>query len=401
MFSNLLSDAIPSEDQFWLQQPFSVRLAAMHRGEPRVAWLCDEPNTSSFRYRCWNPSATLEAVHPEIGAAWFSLTEMPEVLRSIRHLDTLIIHRMKYSGLAAEVITQSRAHGAQILFDCDDFVFDSKRVHQILDALDQPDDGEITWDFWHAYIGRIEATARLCDAGICTNEYLGKFMSEVIGCSSVVTLPNFLARKQEEASRRLLDAKRKRKFQGDGSIAIGYFSGTPTHNRDFAIAAPAISRILRSDSRVHLRVVGFPPSHECFRALGDRIEVIPLQDYLNLQRVIAECEIGVAPLQENEFTNCKSELKFFEAAIVGTWTVASPAYTFKNAIVDGRNGRLAFAHQWDDALKEAVDLVRDSRRYAAIAEDAAEYCYQRYGWARHSDTVLQAAGISSTHDNLL
>jgi len=38
-------------------------------------------------------------------------------------------------------------------------------------------------------------------------------------------------------------------------------------------------------------------------------------------------EIVIAPLQENVFTNCKSELKYFEAAIVGT----IPSYSPKRA----------------------------------------------------------------------
>ena len=60
----------------------------------------------------------------------------------------------------------------------------------------------------------------------------------------------------------------------------------------------------------------------------ERIEVCPLQDFVNLQRLIGEVEINIVPLQDNAFTNCKSELKYFEAAIVETVTVATPTYTF-------------------------------------------------------------------------
>jgi hypothetical protein len=59
--------------------------------------------------------------------------------------------------------------------------------------------------------------------------------------------------------------------------------------------------------------------------LKDRIEVVPLQDFINLQRSIVEVEIHIAPLQDNVFTNCKSDLKFFDAAICGILTLASGA----------------------------------------------------------------------------
>ena len=38
-------------------------------------------------------------------------------------------------------------------------------------------------------------------------------------------------------------------------------------------------------------------------------------------------------MENNKFTNCKSELKFFEAAIAETVTVASPTFNYKNAII--------------------------------------------------------------------
>ena len=94
---------------------------------------------------------------------------------------------------------------------------------------------------------------------------------------------------------------------------VGYFSGSPSHARDFAIAAPAIARLMRADPRVVLRVVGFFDPHPQLAALRDRIEVAPLQDFINLQRSIAEVEINIAPLQDNVFTNCKSDRRFFEA----------------------------------------------------------------------------------------
>src|SRR4029077_3202618 len=122
-------------------------------------------------------------------------------------------------------------------------------------------------------------------------------------------------------------------------------------------------------------------------------EVIPLQDYLNLQRVIAEVEINIAPLQDNLFTNCKSELKFFEAAAVGTWTVATPTFTFRRAIRDGVTGRLARSHEWDAALAEAVSLVLDPARYAPIAEAAAAEAYVAYGWNQQARRILDAVEL--------
>ena len=87
------------------------------------------------------------------------------------------------------------------------------------------------------------------------------------------------------------------------------------------------------------------------------------------------------------FNDCKSELKFFEAAAVGTWTVASASQAFVAAIDDGKTGRLARAYEWDSALGEAVDLVGDPATYAARATQAAEDVHRSVllGRARRAD----------------
>ena len=389
MFADLTREPFAVADEFWHADPLQARINTLRRGRPRVAWLYEKPDTSTFRYRCFNPSTSLAAARPDIGVAWFTLAEISRVLDSVDRIDTLIICRVRYDAEVARLITRAIARGTRVLFDCDDLVFDSRYVHLVIKTLDQPDNDAVHWDFWHAYIGRIEATARLCQGGIATNAFLAERLGYVVGSAPCAILPNYLARDQEAVSRQLFAAKRKRKFIGTGPVTIGYFSGTPTHNNDFAIAAPALARLLASDPQTRLRIVGFPPQNGPLVAFADRIEIVPLQDHLNLQRVIAEVEINIAPLQSSEFSNCKSELKFFEAAVVGTWTIASPTYAFQQSIEDGVTGRLARAHEWDQALSEAVTLVRDPERYTPMAEAAAAVCYERYGWNNQLDLIIR------------
>lgn len=390
MFYNLLETQLDDVTEFWKAYPLSSRIDIVRRGHPRLAWLYEKPDTSTFRYRCFNTTGTINAVCPDIGAAWFSLDEMPEVLSIIGHLDVLVVCRVRYDSQIARIISRSIASGTSVLFDCDDLVFNSRYVHMVMKTLDQPDNNPSGWDFWHSYIGRIEATAQLCQGSISTNSFLNEMIQKTFGYSYGAIVNNYLARDQENISLRLLAAKRERGYVGDGNVTIGYFSGTPTHNKDFAVVVPALGRLLASDPRTRLRIVGYAPPHTQLINFSDRIEVVPFQDHLNLQRLIAEVEINIAPLQDNEFTNCKSELKYFEAAAVGTWTVATPTHAFRQAIRDGITGRLAREHEWDQALMEAVDLVRDSSRYAEIAETAASECYSRYGWDKQAGDILAA-----------
>lgn len=374
----------------WDAQSLEDRLAALDEDLPRVAWLYERPDTSTFRYRVFNMVECLQQETPRrVAASWFSGSEIDALIPRLPELDVLVLARVRYDASVARLIALAHAHRVTVLFDCDDLVFDARFVHLVLDTLDQDTHSAANFDGWFAYVGRLEAVARLCDGGITTNDFLAARMTDVIrGPAAVV--PNFLNRCQQRTSDVLLAEKAARGYRGDGTVGIGYFSGSPTHNRDFAIAAPALVRLLDADPEIRVRIVGFMNSTGPLAAYADRVEQFPLQDWINLQKLIAEVEINIAPLQDNVFTNCKSELKFFEAAVVGTWTIATPTTTFQAAISSPEIGQLARADEWDDALATAVALVRSEGRHAAMAEANAALVRERYGWDRFADTICEA-----------
>ena len=377
-------------DPPWDHETLESRLSSLEMDLRRVAWVYEKPDTSTFRYRVYNMVQGLRSESPQsIAANWFACSEIPSLIPHVAGLDALVLARVRYDADVGRLIQTARAHNVPVLYDCDDLVFDTRYVHLILDTLDQDTGPVVAWDFWFACCGRIEMAARLCDGGITTNDFLAERMREVVN-GPVCVVPNFLNRRQQEVSDLLLEEKRSRGFVGDGRIGIGYFSGTPSHNRDFAIAAPALARLLNRDPDVQVRVVGFLDSTGPLAQFSNRVELVPLQDWVNLQRVIAEVEINIAPLQDNVFTNCKSELKFFEAAAVGTWTIATPTKPFRDAISTPGTGQLANAHEWDQALEDSVSLARSTPRYASLAEQNAQTVRSSYGWNRFGDIIRQA-----------
>ena len=260
-----------------------------------------------------------------------------------------------------------------MLYDIDDLVFDDRYTHLVMETLAQPVEEE-SLQFWFGCIARLGCTMRLCDGVITTNAFLAEKIRAFSGLPTWI-VPNFLNRAQIDLSAQIWAAKQHSEWARDDQIDIGYFSGTPTHARDFALIEPALVTLLESNPAVRLRIVGFPPQSEPLAPFAHRIETLPLQDFLNLQRVIGDVEINVVPLQDNEFANCKSELKYFEAAIVGTVTIATPTFTYRQAIEDGRNGYLATAQQWADICCERVAAVDGVH---TVAERAAADALDRY-----------------------
>src|SRR5262249_4589115 len=115
------------------------------------------------------------------------------------------------------------------------------------------------------------------------------------------------------------DARRRSRRSPDrDTVVIGYSSGTHTHNYDFLEAADALVEILQAYPQVRLSIMGPLDLDARFASFGDRIETIPLVDWERVPHVIARWDINLAPLEiDNPFCRCKSELKYFEAGILG------------------------------------------------------------------------------------
>ncbi|WP_407976687.1 glycosyltransferase [Brucella pseudogrignonensis] len=388
MFNAVLSTLDYSDP--WMES-YDHRLSVLAGKKRRIAYFYEHPDTSTFRYRVLNPVQTINAnTNIDVSAAWFDLRDIKQNTEFLNHTDVLVICRARYSTYIARLIEHARSKSVTVLFDCDDLVFDPERLHLLVDSLNQDQTDDKVWDSWFAYIGRISATLRLCDGIITTNKYLAERALEFLPRLRTAVMPNYLNPLQQEYSTQLFKDKSDANWSRDGKIHIGYFSGSPTHVRDFAIASPAIQRLMDFDSRVVLRVVGFGAFNDEFNRFGSRVEHFPLQDFISLQKIISEVEVNIAPLQENQFTNCKSELKFFEAAVCGTLTLASPTHAFRNSIEHGVSGYLVPSYDWDNALKAAVNLVENRSAYVDIANKAASTVVENYGWDRCSEAVIDA-----------
>jgi len=369
---------------------FAERKATLLSGDPRIAYYYARPDTSTFRYRAFNMIEALRYAEPDASAAWLTTDDGARAMEVLDEIDLLVVCRALYTPHVGALIARAKSLGKRVLFDVDDLVFDDRYTHLVMETLAQPVE-EQSLQFWFGHIARSGCTMRLCDGVITTNAFLAERIRDFCGLPTW-TIPNFLNHAQIEWSSRIRAAKQHSDWERDGHVDIGYFSGTPTHERDFALIEPALVTLLESNPAVRLRIVGFPPQSELLAPFAHRIETLPLQDFLNLQRVIGDVELNIVPLQDNEFANCKSELKYFEAAIVGTVTIATPTFTYRAVIDHGWNGYLATAQQWEDVLRERVATVDE---VPTVAERAAVDALERYAPEAQAP-VLRAALLDQT-----
>ncbi|MFV2044512.1 MAG: glycosyltransferase [Anaerolineales bacterium] len=375
----------PVSYSFPWNRAFEDRVRALMKGEYRAVYYYENPDNSTFRYRVYNMIQALEQSQHNTSAAFFTQDELEALGEIVDRADVLIVCRAKYSDVLNRVITKARSKGKRVLFDVDDLIFDPSFAHLVLNTLGQDLGHPDVWDFWFAYMGRIGATLELCERAITTNEFLARRIA-LHGNKPVSVVPNFLNQEQLEISHRIFQEKKSRGFGRNAQFHLGYFSGTPTHNKDFEILRDALVELLERDPRIVLRTVGYAEPRDLLPDFRHRIEYFPLQDFVNLQRLIGSVEVNLVPLQDNEFTNCKSELKYFEAGIVGTLSIASPVYTYAKAIQDGENGFLANSFEWSGKLDKLMDAMES---YPVMAERAHSDCETRYAWYNQVDLIEQ------------
>ena len=165
------------------------------------------------------------------------------------------------------------------------------------------------------------------------------------------------------------------KSQGD-EVKIVYGSGTSTHDEDFLEVADALVQILQKYSHVKLYIHGIlnlPPEFENF---AEQVIKVPFSNADKYYRSLSSYDINIAPLETSIFNDAKSNIKFLEAAIFKTPTVASKAAEFIDVINHAENGFLADnTQEWLNALEL---LVLDANLRANIGKKAYEVALDQY-----------------------
>ncbi len=373
----------------WLQ-PLSARLAMLYQRSVRVAYFYEEPNNSTFRYRAYNMAQVLNKCETwNVSASYFFLSDRARFDEIADAADILVICRSRYCHQVNGLITKFRARRKRVLFDIDDLVFDTDYAHLVVATLGLDVTQKGLWDEWFAMIARMGQTLRLCDGAITTNEFLAQKLANYSGLP-VFVVPNFMNQEQLELAEKIFAEKERLRFAGNGKVCLGYFSGSPSHRLDYAIVEPALAEVLAERPDVEIMVVGYIDHGPVMREFGHRISRQPFQDYVNLQRLLGAVEFNLMPLQSNAFTDCKSELKYFEAASVGTLSIASPSFTYRQAIRDGENGYLAKAHEWTEVIFAALDR---SDAYGVMATRARSDALLKFGWQHQTEAILRALQI--------
>lgn len=382
----------PPSEKPWLLTT-EIRQSMLVRGIYKIAYYYEEPNDSSFRYRAFNMCEAINLYQDSrcISASFFHQKDYSVFCWLAKTADMLVVCRSGHNDCLYELVRLFKAQGKTVIFDIDDLIIDTSYCKSVSLALAQNYSDSNVANYWHSYFSRMRAAALLCDVVSTTNQYLSGIASKSLGMHSI-TIPNSLNLGQIAVSKSIFKTKMTTKFARDSRFTFGYFSGSPSHQKDFSILVDPLYRLMEANKDIDLIICGYIEIDKRLSEFADRIIYEPFRDYISLQHLIGRCEASVAPLEYSTFTNCKSELKFFEPAAVGTVCLASPTYTFKAAISSGYNGFICQQHQW---FKYMIEAYRNPDEIAAISRNSFATAIEKYSPNATFNKIVSAFSLST------
>lgn len=302
--------------------------------------------------------------------------------RNLPHLaasaSLVIVHRVAMDRYVDRIFRIIRRHGALLVLDADDFLYDAS----IMRWIDSPD----FQDPVRAYLYRQEllrhrATLESCDAVTVSTDYLAGMIK--FSGKPIVVHRNAYSMEM----RALSDQAVARLSPLTDKVIIGYASGTHTHDRDFAMIQPALCELMERNPRVNLWLMGAVSKDYAWGQLAKRVSTFPLVPWRSLPERLSRLDINLAPLLlESPFNQAKSEIKFMEAALVHVPTIASKSDAFDYAIQSGRNGLLAEGFEdWRSSLSL---LVQNEEMRKEMGETAYQDVIVRYAPLEHGQELL-------------
>ena len=319
------------------------------------------PLPHPYRYRVQHQREQLAMVGISSDEVYYTDIR-PEILHRFR---SVIIYRCPITPDIEQFIQRAQYFNKYVIFDLDDLVIDTKYTDQIpyvraMSVAEKQlyDDG----------VNRYRATMQMCDAVVTTTTALAKelrdYMPEVfINRNTASDTMVALSDKAVLAQKRSPD-----------ELVLGYFSGSITHNDDFAMILPVLLELFEQYSQIRLLVVGELSLPEELIPYKDRVRVRKFVDWTLLPAIIAEADINLVPLIDTIFNAAKSENKWVEAALVGVPTVASNIGAFQEMISSGETGILCDSiAEWKAALS---DLIEHAELREQIASRAREHVLQ-------------------------
>lgn len=238
---------------------------------------------------------------------------------------------------------------------------------------------------------RIIILARIADVVTVSTQRLFEILEPYN--KNIKIIPNLLDEELWRLNESTEFSVNKTKKINDGIIRIGYI-GTPTHEQDLDIVVEAIKKIEQKyKEKVIVEVVGgyekIPPK------FGRRVALPKNKNYINFVDWLGKrinWDIGIIPLEIDEFNKSKSYLKFIEYAALDLAIVCSNTLTYKD-VAQHKYNCLVSDNTTESWYKNIEQLIIDNDLRMNIKINAYKELIEKHTIQRNKELfrgVMQA-----------
>ena len=299
------------------------------------------PKTNAvFTYRCVRPLRPLGATFRKTLLRKNEKIQLKELGKRLRKLgDIWVIKYLKNLHTADILITLAKETGAKLVLDIDD-------------------------NIWQIPIGNIVRHSEGFDKYVALNTGLVEHADWVTVSTEPMKQALLPLNSNIEVLPNLIDPKEwKFKRKKHKKIRIGWI-WFPTHVPDMPIVKEALEEIYTYDN---VEIVMFGALKNMMSFPATNINGVKFEDY---PRVLTEAgiDISICPLADNDFSKCKSNIKWLESTLAGAAVVASKVYPYEFSIEHGKTGYLAQnTNQW---IKYLFYLIENPDKRLEMQQNA-------------------------------
>ena len=276
----------------------------------------------------------------------------PSLTSKYLESDVIILQRHAHPEIS-KFIDISHNLGKKVLFDIDDLLWNIPKSN-------------VAYKSWtKVMLNNMNSIISKCDAVITSTEPLSKYIKSRYNDKVYVI-------------RNLVEDNFINKVKND-KIKI-MFSGSITHSGDFDSGVIHALKHILSKYDIELFFVGYIPDEFNETKYSDKVRFVKgvdINKYIPTLQSINP-DIAIAPLVDNYFNICKSNLKFLENTIAGAVSICSDIYPYSTSIIDGETGFLCkTSKEWIRAFE---NYINNPNLVEMVYKNSVSTIKDKYTW---------------------
>ncbi|PKN92541.1 MAG: hypothetical protein CVU44_15520 [Chloroflexi bacterium HGW-Chloroflexi-6] len=292
--------------------------------------------------------------------------------------DIVVVQRIAISdeNEARELVSFCKSNGIKLVYETDDDLFE----------IAKPGSSHPEAESYAIWTKGAKVLALNADLLTVSSEPLKRKLSDLN--SAIQVIPNALDEEVWQIDSLLPQIK------DTTDIGILYM-GTRTHGRDLAMIETALKKVKKKfGNRVRFDVIGV--SSESLDSNLYNVIIPPVAEYPDfvawLKSMAHKWSIGLTPLANTSFNECKSYIKYLDYSGLGLVSVCSKITPYEAVVQHGINGFLVENNEdsWYDALAR---LIEDDNLRKSVSANAYQGLIDNHKQKNRSKDWLNAMNL--------